>query len=131
MNDEPENATEGSGHGPAEANYFAYSATLRIFGTIPNLYELSRNLSLVPTHVHRRNDLRHPSSRPDQHDMWIYEPPLKESEPLHRHIDALWSAVRNRKQYLLDLKRTATLDVICGYRSNSDTAGVEVPYQSL
>jgi hypothetical protein len=134
MNDEPENATEGSGHGgyqtlpgfatgegPEEAINFAYSATLRIFGTIPNLDELSQNLSLVPTHVHRRDELRHPSSRPYQHDMWMYEPPVKESEPLHTHIDALWAAVRNRKQYLLDLKRTATVDVICGYRSNSDT----------
>ena len=56
---------------------------------------------------------------------------VNESEPLHTHIDALWAAVRERKQYLLDLKRTATVDVFCGYRSNCDTAGVEVPYQSL
>jgi hypothetical protein len=63
--------------------------------------------------------------------MWLYEAPVKESEPLHAHIEALWAAVRDRKQYLLDLKRTATVDVMCGYRSNSDTAGVEVPYQSL
>jgi hypothetical protein len=63
--------------------------------------------------------------------MWIYEPPVMESEPLHAHIDALWAAIRDRKQYLLDLKRTANVDVFCGYRSNSDTAGVEVPYRSL
>jgi hypothetical protein len=144
MTDEPENATEGSGEGgyqtqrgfvtaddPEVPVYFAFSATFRIFGTIPNLNEVSQNLSLVPTHVHRRGWLRHPSSRPSQQDMWMYEAPVKESEPLHEHIDALWEAVRDRKQYLLDLKRTVTVDVFCGYRSNSNTAGVEVPYQSL
>jgi hypothetical protein len=144
MTDEPENAGERSGddgyqtlrgfltsEDPEEPIYFAHSATLRIFGTIPNLDEVSQNLGLAPTHFHRRDELRHPSSRPYQHDMWIYEPPVKESEPLHAHIDALWEAIRDRKQYLLDLKRTATVDVFCGYRSNSDTAGIEVPYQSL
>jgi hypothetical protein len=144
MTDQVDNAAERSGdegyqslkgfltgEDPAEPTYFAFRATLRIFGTIPNLDEVSHALGLAPTHVHRRDELRHPSSRPYQHDMWIYEPPVKEGEPLHVHIDALWTAIRDRKQYLLDLKRTATVDVFCGYRSNSDTAGVEVPYQSL
>ena len=144
MTDQPKNATERSGdegyqtlqgfltgEDLEEPIYFAYRAMLRIFGTIPDVGEVSQKLGLAPTHVHRRGELRHPSSRPYQHDMWIYEPSVRESEPLYAHIDALWAAIRDRKQYLLDLKRTATVDVFCGYRSNSDTAGVEVPYQSL
>ncbi|HXB72085.1 MAG TPA: DUF4279 domain-containing protein [Candidatus Acidoferrales bacterium] len=126
MADQPENATEASG----DEGY----QTLRGFVTGEDPEEpiyVSQNLDLAPTHVHRRGELRHPSSRPYQHDMWIYEPPVKESEPLHAHIDALWAAIRDRKEYLLDLKRTATVDVFCGYRSNSDSAGVEVPYKSL
>jgi hypothetical protein len=63
--------------------------------------------------------------------VWAYTPPVEEAAPLHVHIDALWEAIRHRKQYLLDLKQTVKVDVFCGYRSNSDTAGVEVPYQSL
>ena len=39
--------------------------------------------------------------------------------------------MKESEQDLLDLKRTATVDVFCGYRSNSDTAGVKVTYQSL
>ena len=143
MADEVEDPAEGSGdesyqtlrgfltgEDPEEPIYFAFQATLRIFGTIPNLDEVSENLGLVPTHVHRRDELRRSSSRPYEHDMWQYEAPVKESEPLHTHIDALWAAVRDRKEYLLDLKRTATVDVFCGYRSNSDTAGVDVRYES-
>ena len=40
-------------------------------------------------------------------------------------------AIRPHKDYLLGLKENLTVDVFLGYRSNSDTAGVEVPYQSL
>lgn len=56
---------------------------------------------------------------------------MGESEPLQVHIDALWTAIRARKEYLLRLKQDVTVDVFLGYRSNSDTAGVEVPCQSL
>jgi hypothetical protein len=131
----PETNNSGAGF-PAsedaeEPSYFAYSAGLRIFGTIPNLDEISQNLGLTPTHVHRSGESRQPSAGPYLHDMWIYEAPVEESQPLHVHIDALWVAIRDRKQYLLDLKQITTVDVFCGYRSNSDTAGVEVPYKSL
>src|ERR1035441_6052878 len=84
MTDQVDNAAERSGdegyqslkgfltgEDPAEPTYFAFRATLRIFGTIPNLDEVSHALGLAPTHVHRRDELRHPSSRPYQHDMWI------------------------------------------------------------
>lgn len=63
--------------------------------------------------------------------MWSYTAPVDENERLHVHIDALWNTFREQKQYLLELKEILTVDVFLGYRSNSDTAGVEVPYQSL
>jgi hypothetical protein len=111
--------------------YFAYRATLRIFGSIQNLDEITQTLGLVPTHVHQRGELRHPSAKPYDKDMWLYEAPVEESKPLHVHIDALWEAIRDKKEYLLDLKRSATVDVFCGYRTNCDHAGVDVPHQSL
>jgi hypothetical protein len=63
--------------------------------------------------------------------MWRYTPPVKESEPLHVHIDALWNTFKGKKEYILRLKHDLTVDVFLGYRSNCDHAGVEVPYQSL
>jgi len=50
---------------------------------------------------------------------------------LHEHIDVLWGAIRPHKDHLLNLKQNLTVDVFLGYRSNSDTAGVEVPHRSL
>ena len=63
--------------------------------------------------------------------MWCYTAPVDENERLNVHIDTLWNTFRERKQYLLELKESLTVDVFLGYRSNCGTAGVEVPYQSL
>ncbi len=117
-----------------EANeeiYFAYSASLRIFGVIPDLDEITRRLRVAPTSTHRCGDRRGPNSPPYKHDMWCYISPVKESEPLHVHIDALWNTFKGRKEYLLSLKHDLTMDVFLTYSSNCDHAGVEVPHQSL
>ncbi len=114
-----------------EPTYFRYSATLRIFGTIHDLDDLTRNLGIHPSHCHRRGERRSPHAEPYEHDMWSYKAPVERTEPLHIHIDTLWAAIRERKQYLLELKKDLSVDVFLGYRSNSDNAGVEVPYQSL
>jgi hypothetical protein len=114
-----------------EETYFASSATLRIFGDIADLNEISDTLQLQPSRVHRKGEKRCERSAPYKHDMWSYSPPIEEGEPLHHHIDALWSAIRAHREYLLDLKKTVTVDIFLGYRSNCDTAGLEVPHTSL
>lgn len=114
-----------------EEPYFAYSASLRIFGDIPSLDEISQTLGLEPTHTHRKGTRRAKSSSPYSDDMWSYTPSVEKSEPLERHIDALWTRLRPHKQYLKSLKKSLTVDVFLGYRSNSDTAGVEIPHTSL
>jgi len=119
------------GHEPDESNYFAYSATLRIFGKIPDLDDITQRLGIAPTRAHRCGDRLKPDSLPWKDDMWSFTAQVGQSEPLHVHIDALWNIFREHRQYLLDLKRTATVDVFLGYSSNCDHAGVVVPYQSL
>jgi hypothetical protein len=114
-----------------EEPYFAYSATLRIFGEIPDFDDISIRLQLVPTRTHRKGDKPGPRSPGFPHDMWSYSPPLDESEPLEEHIEALWAKLKPHKQYLLELKKNLSVDVFLGYRSNCDHAGIEVPHQSL
>jgi hypothetical protein len=116
---------------PDEETYFAYGASLRIFGDIPNLDGISDVLGLEPTYSHRKGDRRVPAAVPYRHDHWSYSPPIDESEPLEKHIDALWAKLKPHKQYLMELKNTVTVDVFLGYRSNCDTAGIEVPHRSL
>ena len=121
-----------SGEGQDEI-YFHYSTTLRIFGNIPDLDEITQRLGVAPSSAHRKGERFRGSKNlpPYDHDMWMYEAPVKETEPLHVHIDALRDTFRGRIDYLLHLKQDLTVDVFLGYQSNCDHAGVEVPYRSL
>jgi len=114
-----------------EPVYFCFSASLRIFGDGLDIDEISWTLGLTPTHSHRKGARRGSRSVPWPHDMWSYEPAVDEARPLHEHIMALWDAVRPHIPYLRDLKRKFHVDVFCGYRSNSGTAGFEVDHRCL
>lgn len=120
-----------AGHEPNEDNYFCCSASLRVFGPSLNLEEITKTLNLTPTSSHRVGERKGPTSPPFRHDMWSYQPPVAETEPLEKHIDALWSAIKSHRDYLKHLKRSATVDVFLGYRSNCDMAGVEIPHTCL
>lgn len=63
--------------------------------------------------------------------MWGYTVRVPESHPLGEHIDSLWKMLKPHKRHLLKLKESLKVNVFLGYRSNCDTAGVEIPYQSL
>ena len=119
------------GDEPDEETYFAYSATLRIFGDINDLSEITNTLGFEPTSYHKKGDRRGPKSPPYKHDMWSYKAHVDDEAAIEAHIDELWSKLKPHKEYLLELKKTLTVDVFLGYRSNCDHAGIEVPYTSL
>jgi hypothetical protein len=108
-----------------ENPYFDFSATLRIFGDVPDLDAISRELNLRPTCTLKRGD------RHFKHDMWAYTAPVPEERPLHIHIQTLWRHLKPHKNFLLQMKERCTVDVFCSYRSNSRTAGFEVPAEAL
>jgi hypothetical protein len=114
-----------------DETYFLHSATLRISGEISDMDEISATLGLSPTHSHRKGEKRSAKAHPYRQDMWSYSPTVEKSEPLHSHIDALWLKLKPHKRYLLGLKKSLNVDVFVGYRSNCDTAGIEVPHASL
>jgi len=114
-----------------EPYWFRFSVTLRIFGQIPDLDEITRILGISPTYTHKRGDQGSRRSRPFKHDMWSYESPVPDDRPLDVHLRTLWAHIQPHKDYLLRLKERFTVDVFSGYRSNCGTAGFEVSYQSL
>ncbi|MFN0058037.1 MAG: DUF4279 domain-containing protein [Planctomycetota bacterium] len=120
-----------NGEEPDEANYFCFSVTLRIHGNGVPFEEISERLGVEPTHLHRKGDQLGPHSPAWKDDAWHFEPALRETEELDRHIEALWLVVRPHVEYLKALKHRFEVDVFCGYRSNCDTAGFEVSHRCL
>jgi hypothetical protein len=120
-----------NGDEPDEAFYFCFSATLRIHGDGIPFEEISQRLGVQPTNLHRKGERRGPRSPAYRDDAWLYKPSLPETEPLERHIDALWQVVRPAVGYLKALKQRFKIDVFCGYRSNCDHAGFEVSHSCL
>jgi hypothetical protein len=119
------------GDEPEEPIYFAYSATLRIHGDDLPFDEITRRLGVEPTYTHRKGDRRGPRSPLLRDDAWHFKPALPENEPLEKQIDALSEVVRPHVDYLKSLRQRYKVDVFCGYRSNCDTAGIEVPHTCL
>jgi hypothetical protein len=114
-----------------EANYFRFSATLRIHGNDVPFEEISQRLGVQPTHLHRKGEHPGPRSPAYRDDAWHFRPSLPETEPLERHIEALWQVLRPAVDYLKALKGHFRVDVFCGYRSNCDHAGFEVSDKCL
>jgi hypothetical protein len=128
-----------------DACWFKSSATLRIFGPTLDLDAITRTLGLSPTHTHRRGDRR--PHKPQSDDeckwyyddymwsyndyMWSYDSPVPGDRPLDVHIQTLWAHIKPHRVYLMGLKDRYTVDVFCGYRSNCETAGIEVSHRSL
>jgi hypothetical protein len=119
------------GEEPDEPLHFAYSATLRIHGDGLPFEEISLQLGVEPTHVHHKGEPRGHRSPPWRDDAWHLEAALPEAEPLARHIEALWQVLKPHAEYLRSLKQRYKVDVFCGYRSNCDHAGIEVPHTCL
>ncbi len=113
-----------------EPPFFCFSATLRIFGERLDLEAINQHFGLAPTRTHRGGI---PSLKEGGTplDMWSYDAPMGEAEPLAAHIDRLWADIRHAVPFLRGLKRSATVDVFLIYRSNCDRAGFSVPAASL
>ena len=125
-----QNSTDKNDEVEESDAYFTYSATLRIFGDTLDFDEISRRLGLAPTKTVRKGG-RPVLGEVPARDMWQYRPPVDRFHHLEEHIDALWAAIKDSKDYLLELKKTMTVDVFLGYQSDSSTAGVTVWHTCL
>ena len=111
--------------------YFAFSAVLRIHGANLPLEEITQVLGVTPTLMRRMGDRRRISSPPAKDDAWHFQPDVAEERDLSEHLRVLWSHLKPSAPFIIDLGRTAKVDVFCGYRSNSGVAGFEVAPDAL
>lgn len=114
---------------------FLYSATLRIANAGSIHQEIVGETGIVPTLSHRKGDIRSPIAKFKKYwsgDMWQIESPLPPDSDLSLHLNWLWGIVAPHKSYFLSvIERGFGVDVFCGYRSNSDTAGFCITPEAL
>lgn len=120
-----------AGKEPNEELCFLHSATLRIHGDALDSDKISDTLGVTPTHVHRKGEKRGERSPGYRDDAWHFTPAVPEERDLGEHLQALWEVVRPHVGFLKELKEDCRVDVFCGYRSNCDHAGFEVPHDAL
>jgi hypothetical protein len=114
-----------------EAPYFAYGASLRIFGDVPEFDRLPEVLGVPPTHVHRKGELRASGTELWTQDMWSYSSPLPKTEKLAAHLEHLSTVFQPHIAFLKNLKKTCSVDIFCKYTSDCDHAGFEVDHKAL
>jgi Domain of unknown function (DUF4279) len=115
-----------------EEYYFHHSASLRIFGDIPDFDFLTKKLGLEPKHTHRRGETKIIREWGTfESDGWTAKIDVARDEGLPVHLDALWEKLKPHKEFLLELKKTHKVDIFCTYSSNSSTAGVSIDYTNL
>lgn len=115
-----------------DENYFNYSASLRIFSESDvDFEEIESVLGVSASMSYRKGDRRRPKGPESRYNIWILESGLSEEECLENHLLALWRVIKPHKDYLKSLKEKAIVDIFCGYRSSSHTAGLEVGYQAF
>jgi hypothetical protein len=111
---------------------FAYYACLRIFSEAGLDFErLASTFGVAPTLARRRGEGSGPNGLGLEGDLWLYRPSLAESEPLYRHVDALWAVLRPHVELVRGLKLVAQVQVLLGFSSNVDHAGLSLPSASL
>jgi hypothetical protein len=95
--------------------------------------QISTLLDLEPTAAYRRGEYQRISFMTNEKDIWIYDAAVPAKEHLTKHINALWSVLRVRKRAILGLKEMPMIEVnvLLGYSSDCQTAGLEIPPQSL
>jgi hypothetical protein len=111
---------------------FTHYAILRVFSEVGLDFEnIGTTLGVSATTTLRRGERVGPRSPASKGDLWMYRAPVSEERELSEHIDALWQTLRTHTTFLRMLKERATVEIILGYSSNIDHAGVRIGHASL
>ena len=61
----------------------------------------------------------------------MFYAPVPEDKDMSEHVDALWLALAPHADFIRELKSNASVEIVLGYSSNIDHAGLRIPYGSL
>ena len=114
---------------------FRFSASLRIMEAGHLHDEISRKTGIAPTQSHQAGDLAFPGTKITKvrkQSLWCLSSPLDRSLELTAHLEWLWEKISLYADYFRSLVEGGIrMDVFCGYRANSDTAGFSIKPRAL
>jgi len=91
------------------------SVSFRIFapGLLPE--DVTRNLQIIPDHIHHQGDypINNPKASVYRHGMWLINSKLSEDQPLEVHLDNLLSLLEPQRSYIYSLAQQVTVDFSC------------------
>ena len=95
--------------------------SFRIFASHLIPEEVTKNLNLMPDHVHRQGDFPkgNPSFSAYKHGMWLLKSKLPEEQPLESHLEHLLSILETDHSYIHMLSQNTTVDFYCILYSQS------------
>ena len=102
------------------------SAALRIASDVRSASEIASLIGITPTRQYEKGDIvsrKSPASPRRRNSMWMIESDLPESTEIEDHIRSLCDKIQSRSQALDTLRSNCTIDIFCGYFSESGQAG--------
>lgn len=91
---------------------------------------ISVRLNTEPTHSHRVGEV-HILAKPYDHDMWMLNSPLSETEPLDAHLKWFIEKLKPYYEFIQALKENARIYFYCGVNCQSDQCGFTLTSEAL
>ena len=118
-----------------DAPIFCFSASFRVRDAAKWHMKIEQRTGLKPHHSHLKGELMFPETsytKRWEHDVWKLNSPLGEELPLSDHLSWLWKQISPHVEFFKELiNQGIHVDVFCGYRSDSDTAGFSIDPEAL
>jgi Domain of unknown function (DUF4279) len=109
-------------------------ASLRISSQARSAAQVTKIIGLPPTSFYEKGDLVSRKSQTPgyrQNSMWILESDLPADAMLDDHVDSICCLVELRSVALKTLRRDCSIDVFCGFFSDSEQAGFMLSKETI
>lgn len=110
----------------------ACHATLRIFSERGLDFDrIEAELGVTATSRLSRGEKAGPFGPASAGDKWLYQAPVDKTADIGEHLRILSDTLLPRADFLLELKKHATLTLSVGYTTNIDHGNFAIPHRQL
>lgn len=101
-----------------EENFVSSTASLVIFGSALDFYNITETLKIQPTRIIKKGEIISKVLGTTEYDTWIYQSELEKGKPLIEHLEAIKLKLENKVKEIKSIEEKNTIIVRCSYHSN-------------